>query len=156
MSTWGGLRPTEAVPLTSFAPPHASSELPHKVQRSGPLNPSRGIRGQGVPPEPAWARPRMPGSLGWNGSLGKTAHFTGTEALPSVIPHEGSKLGTLAQRWGMGGRVVEPITHIHTGSKSRGKGNFSSNSIPSACGVMPESGAPSLDLQKNTGSATGF
>ena len=146
MSTWGALRPTETVPLTFFAPPHASSGLQHRVQRSGPLNPSGGITGQGVPPEPPWARPPKPGGLGWNWSLGKTAHFTGTEALPFVIPHRGTKLGTLAQRWGMGGRVVEPITHTRTGSKTKGNSNFSSspcgcecsNSIPSACGVMPE------------------
>ena len=41
--------------------------------------------------------------LGWNWSLGKTAQFAETEALPSVIPHGGTKLGTLTQRWGMGG-----------------------------------------------------
>ena len=98
----GALRPTETVPLTFLAPPHASSTLQHRVQRTGPLNPSGGITGQGVPPEPPWARPPKPGGLGWNWSLGKTAHFAGTEALPSVIPHKGTKLGTLAQRWGMG------------------------------------------------------
>ena len=84
-----------------------------------------GITGQGVSPKPPWARPPKPGGLGWNWSLGKIAHFTGREALPCVIPHRGTKLGTLAQRWGMGGRVVEPITHTRTGSKTKGHNNFS-------------------------------
>ena len=112
MSTWvpSGLRKRSLSP-------HASSGLQHRVQRSGPLNPSGGNTGQGAPPEPPWARPPKPGGLGWHGSLGKTAHFAGTEALPSVIPHGGTKLGTLPQRWGMGqgGRTNHAHAHRQQG-----------------------------------------
>ena len=52
--------------------------------------------------------PAKLGSLGWTWALGKTVHFSGTEALPHVIPHMGSKLGTPAQRWAMKKHVAAP------------------------------------------------
>ena len=45
--------------------------------------------------------PKLRG-LGWIWAVGKTAHFAGTEALPPVIPHTGTKLVALARRMGLG------------------------------------------------------
>ena len=66
-----------------------------------------------VPPEPPWARPPKLRGLGWIWALGKTAHFAGTEALPLVIPHTGTKLGALARRkgWARGGRTKHAHNH---------------------------------------------
>ena len=63
--------------------------------------------GRDVPPEPPWARPPKQGGLGWKWTLGKTAHFAGTKLVPSMILHRSTKLGTLAQRRGMGVGMVE-------------------------------------------------
>ena len=74
-----------------------------------------------MPPEPPWARPPKLRGLGWIWALGKTAHFAGTEALPPVIPHMGTKLGALARRKGLGCGVAEPNTHTRTGSRTKAK-----------------------------------
>ena len=74
--------------------------------------------GKKVPPEP-------PAQLGLDWALGKTARFAGTEALPTVIPHTGTKLGALARRKGLVCGVAEPNTHICTGSKTKGKSTLS-------------------------------
>ena len=105
-----GAPSTEMVPLTFFNTPGPSIQAVCATRTS-----------MGPPPKP--------GSLGWNWPLGKTAHFAGTEALPDMIPHGGTKLGTLAQRWGMGARVVEPITHTRTGSKTKGKRKAANNKL---------------------------
>ena len=74
--------------------------------------PSPSIRAGQMPPEPPWARP--PNRAAWVGfgHLGKTAHFTGTETLPPVIPHRRTKLAALARRKGLGaGRSYQTRTH---------------------------------------------
>ena len=58
-----------------------SPSLPLRMRHRGSSTefnaPGPSIRaGQGVPPEPPWARPPKPSSLGWNWSLGKRAHVT--------------------------------------------------------------------------------
>ena len=107
---WGALRPNGNIPSrpSVFVIESSTLRAPQSKQAK-------------VPPEPPWARPPKLGGLGWIWALGKTAHFAGTEALPPVIPHTGTKLGALAQRKGLGCRVAEPNTHTRTGSKTKGK-----------------------------------
>ena len=81
VTTWGALRPAETVPLAFFAPPPASSGLRAEFNAPGSAVRAWGL-GRDVPPEPPWARPPKPGSLGWNWTLGKTAHFAGTKLFP--------------------------------------------------------------------------
>ena len=107
-----------------------------------------------MPPEPPWARPPKQGSLGWIWALGKTAHFSGTQALPPVIPHEGTKLGP-SQRWGMGW-PYQTHTHTRTGSETKGKRKGSAYSLeaaqsqslsPWSVGQCLKLKAPPLDLK---------
>ena len=102
-------------------PPTFSSPLrvrhwgdPARVPRSGPLN----LRRKGATRTSMGPPPKL--SLGWIWALGKTAHFSGTQALPPVIPHEGTKLGAPSQRWGMGWSY-QTHTHTRTGSETKGK-----------------------------------
>ena len=118
-----GLRKRSLSPSLPLRMRHRGSST--EFNAPGPSSRAGVLQGRVCHPNLHGPAPPKPGGLGWNWSLGKTAHFTGTEALPSVIPHRGTKLGTLAQRWGMGGRVVEPITHTRTGSKTKGNSNFS-------------------------------
>ena len=101
---WGALRPSGNVPSRHLFPPPFSSS-----RRSGKI------------PSIQAGKSATRTSMGWIWALGKTAHFAGTEALPHVIPHTGTKLGALAQRKGLGCRVAEPNTHTRTGSKTKGK-----------------------------------
>ena len=101
---WGALRPKGNVPSRHLFPPPFSSS-----GRSGKSSTLRAPQSKQakVPTEPPWARPPDLRALGWNWALGKTAHFSGTEALPLVIPHTGIKLGALARTvgeraWGPG------------------------------------------------------
>ena len=94
--------------------------------------------------------PPKPGGLGWD--TWQDSPLRRNKALPSMIPHRSTKLGTLAQRRGIGGGMVEQTrthTHTHThstGSEIKGKSTFNwcpcgckcSNSVPLACGEMPD------------------
>ena len=70
------------------------------------------------------------GGLAWIWALGKTAHLSGTEALPPVTPRTGALswgnwLGERA--WGcLGCGVAEPNMHARTGSKTKGNNKLMS------------------------------
>ena len=103
---WRALRPNGNVPSRHVFPPPSSSS--GRSGKSSTLRAPQSKQGK-VPAEPPWARVR---GLGWIWALGKAAHFAGTEALPPVIPHTGTKLGALARRKGLGCRVAEPNTQL--------------------------------------------
>ena len=84
-----------------------------------------------TPPEHGRAPPSRAAWVGFR-HLGKTAHFTGTETLPPVSPHKGTKLGALARRQGLGCGVVVPNAHARTGSKTKGKKTSSANPLVAA------------------------
>ena len=106
-----------------FSPPRTSLG---RSSESSTLRAPQSEKGK-VPPEPPWARPPKL-SLGWIWALDRTAHFSGTQALPPVIPHEGSKLGAPSQRWGMGWSY-QTHTHTRTGSETKGKSNAQLNPL---------------------------
>ena len=104
----GALRPTETFPPDLLFPPPRTSL--GRSSESSTLRAPQSEKGK-VPPEPPWARPPKL-SLGWIWALGKTAHFSGTQALPPVIPHKGTKLGAPCLRDGAwGGRTKHTRTH---------------------------------------------
>ena len=106
MSTWGALRPAETVPLAFFAPPHASSGLRCRVQRSGPRNPSLGF-GEGCATRTSMGPPPQAGRLGLELDTWQDSPLRRNKALPSMTPHRSTKQETLAQRRGIGGGMVE-------------------------------------------------
>ena len=119
--SWGALHPRkQSLSPAFFVPPHASSGLWWRVQRSGPINRAWEL-GRDVPPEPPRAHRPKPRGSGWNRTLGKLAHFAATKALPSMIPHRSTtKLRWLRDgAWGTG--VVEQ-THTHAQHRQRDKG----------------------------------
>ena len=116
MSTWGALRPSETVPLAFFAPPHASSGLRCRVQRCGPRNPSLGF-GEGCATRTSMGPPPQAGRLGLELDTWQDSPLRRNKALPSMIPHRSTKQGTLAQRRGIGGGMVEQ-THTHTHTRT--------------------------------------
>ena len=101
----------------SLPPPRTSLR---RSSESSTLRAPQSEKGK-VPPEPPWARPPKQSSLGWIWALGKTAHFSGTQALPPVIPHKGTKPGAPSQRWGMGWWSHQTHKHTRTGSATKGK-----------------------------------
>ena len=114
---WGALRPNRNVPSRHlFPPPFVIGKIRQQFDA-----PSPSIQAGKSAPELPWACPPKLRGLGWIWALGKTAHFAGTEALPPVIPHTGTKLGALARRKGLGCGVAEPNTQTRTGSRTKGK-----------------------------------
>ena len=72
--------------------------------------------GRDVPPEPPLASLPKPGGFGWNWN----SPLRRNKALPSMIPHRSTKLGTLAQRRGIeGGMVEQTRTHARTAPAAR-------------------------------------
>ena len=114
MSTWGALRLTETVPLALFAPPHASSGLRCRVQRSGTLDPSRGL-GERCTTRTSMGPPPQAGRLALELDTWQDSPHRRNKALPSMIPHRSTKLGTLAQ-----GEGSNKHAHPHsTGSETK-------------------------------------
>ena len=109
----GALRPTETFPPDLLFPPPRTSL--GRSSKSSTLRAPQSEKGK-VPPEPPWVRPPKL-SLGWIWALGKTAHFSRTQALPHVISHKSTKLGAPSQRWGMGWSY-RTHTHTRTGSET--------------------------------------
>ena len=148
VSTWGALRPTETVPSGFLCP----SAYVIGLRQGSPL---RALQSElaigGRMCHRTSMGPPKPGGLGLNWTLGKPAHFAATTLFP-MIPHRGTKLGTLAQRRGMGGRGGRRKTHTHThstGSETKGKGTFRTLNTPLPCWAMPDAEAITPPLKRD-------
>ena len=71
--------------------------------------------GKDVPPEP----PCQAGRLGLGLDTWQDSPLRRNKALPSMIPHRSTQLGTLAQRRGIRGRDGRTNTHTRTAPAAR-------------------------------------
>ena len=108
MSTWGALRPAESRngPSRLLCPSACVIGTPVQSSTLRARNPSLGF-GEGCATRTSIGLPPQAGRLGLELDTWQDSPLRRNQALPSMIPHRSTKLGTLAQRRGIEGGVVE-------------------------------------------------